>query len=140
MADQCLYDATASDPVKSHELKKLVFVYNAHSGYGNSLLGSAHKMISPSTYECRLCSLTSGMLRDRAEWKRFREEGTIPMSFLHKDEFRTAYASKFGAKYTFPIVLAETGGELEVLVNTAELNAIEDTGRLIGLIRSRLRS
>lgn len=126
--------------MKSPELKKIVFVYNAHSGYGNSLLGSAHKIISPSTYKCRLCSLTYGMVRERAEWKRFREQSKIPMSFLHKDEFLTAYASKFGAKYTFPIVLAETGEELEILVNTAELNAIEDTGRLIGLIRSRLRS
>ena len=104
------------------------------------MLGSAHKIISPSTYNCRLCSLTYGMVRERAEWKRFCEQSKIPMSFLHKDEFLTAYASKFGAKYTFPIVLAETGEELEILVNTAELNAIEDTGRLIGLIRSRLRS
>lgn len=119
-------------------MKKLVFVYNARSGYGNSLLGSAHKIVSPSTYGCRLCSLTYGLVRERTEWTRFREDSPIPMSFLHKDEFQTAYASKFGAKFTFPIILAETGGELEVLVNTAELNAIEDTGRLIGLLRSRM--
>lgn len=126
-------------PVKSPDLKRLVFVYNAHSGYANSLLGSAHKILSPSTYDCRLCSLTYGMVRERAIWKRFRETSTIPMSFLHKDEFLKAYASKFGAKYTFPIILAETGGELEVLVSTSDLNAIEDTGGLIGLIRSQMR-
>lgn len=122
------------------ELKRLVLVYNAFSGIGNGLLDSAHKIMSPSTYDCRLCGLTYGAVRERKEWKLFRESSTIPMVFYHKDEFRSAYASKFAAKYTFPIILAETGEELEVLVTTTELNAIEDTAVLIEIVKSRMKS
>lgn len=122
------------------ELKHLILVYNAHSGIGNSLLDSAHKIMSPSTYDCRLCSLTYGAVRERKEWKLFRERSTIPMIFYHKDEFLRVYASKFAAKFTFPIILAETGEDLEVLVTTTELNAIEDTSVLIEIVKFRMKS
>lgn len=119
-------------------LKRLVLVYNALSGIGNSLLGSAHKVMSPSTYDCRLCSLTYGAVRERKDWKLFREKSTIPMVFYHKDEFLSGYASKFAAKFTFPIILADTGEDLEVLVTTTELNTIDDTAVLIEIVKSRI--
>lgn len=122
------------------ELQRLVLVYNALSGIGNNLLDSAHKIMSPSTYDCRLCSLTYGAVRERKEWKLFRERSTIPMIFYHKDEFLRVYASKFAAKFTFPIILAETGEDLEVLVTTTELNAIEDTSVLIEIVKFRMKS
>ncbi len=122
------------------ELKQLVFVYNALSGIGNSLLDSAHKIMSPSTYDCRLCSLTYGAMRERRDWKLFRENSTIPMVFYHKDEFLSAYASKFAAKFTFPIILADTGEELQVLVTTTELNTIDDTAELMEIIKARIKS
>ena len=33
---------------------KLIFVYNANSGKLSAALDIAHKIISPSTYQCRL--------------------------------------------------------------------------------------
>ena len=124
--------------MKTREIKNLVFVYNARSGLGNALLDSAHKFLSPATYNCRLCSLTFGLAGERRSWKEFREQSGIRMTFLHKDEFLSTYASKFGAKYTFPVVVADTGEDLEVVLSATDLNAIGDTEELIRVVSSRM--
>ncbi|MEX0288178.1 MAG: GTPase, partial [Flavobacteriaceae bacterium] len=69
------------------KLHKLLFIYNANSGLGNMLLDGAHKILSPSTYECKLCDITYGAFTERKIWKAFRKESGIEMEFLHKDEF-----------------------------------------------------
>lgn len=117
--------------------KKLIFVYNADSGLRNMIMDSAHKIFSPDTYECSLCDITYGAFTENSIWKNFRKETDLQMEFLHKDEFEKAYASKFGYKFTFPIVLAETNGGLEVIVKTEELNGIENAEGLIELIKER---
>ncbi len=61
----------------------------------------------------------------------------MDMVFLHKDEFAKQYASKFGYKFTFPIILAETEDELNVYVGTEELNALDNAEALIDLINKR---
>jgi len=54
-------------------ISKLIFVYNANSGAINALLDSAHKIISPQTYDCKLCELTYGVFKEDEEWLRFLE-------------------------------------------------------------------
>lgn len=124
--------------MKTREIKNLVFVYNARSGLGNAFLDSAHKFLSPATHSCRLCSLTFGLSGERRAWKEFREQSGIRMTFLHRDEFLSAYASKFGAKYIFPLVVADTGEDLEVVLSAAELNVIGNTDELIRVLSSRM--
>lgn len=123
--------------MKDTKLNKLIFIYNADSGIRNMILDSAHKIFSPETYECSLCDITYGAFIENAVWKKFRKETDLPMEFLHKDEFAKAYASKFGHKFTFPIVLTETNHGLEILVKTEELNGMEKAWDLIGLIKER---
>ncbi len=53
---------------------KLIFVYNANAGKLSAALDIAHKIISPSTYQCNLCSLTHGTFTERDVWKKFSEE------------------------------------------------------------------
>ena len=118
--------------------QKLIFIYNADSGLGNMLLDGAHKILSPNTYDCSLCSLTFGAFSEKSEWKKFREESKAEMEFLHKDEFKKQYASKFGHKFTFPIVLVEGNKELEVFIFTDEMNNLENQEELIDLINQRL--
>ncbi len=60
------------------------------------------------------------------------------MVFLHKDEFAKKYASKFGYKFDFPIVLIEGGNGLEVLITTKELNGLKTAGGLIRLLKERV--
>ncbi len=120
--------------------QKLIFIYNADSGLVNSLLDGAHKILSPATYECSLCKLTHGALSEKKRWTKFTEqlkaEGKS-LQFLHKDEFRKVYRSKFGHKFTFPILLVEGVSGLEVLVNTAELDTLDSTEQLIALVERR---
>ena len=59
------------------------------------------------------------------------------MEFLHRDEFQKTYASKFGYKFEFPIVLAEGEKGLEVLISTQELNGLQTSEALIRLIEER---
>ena len=48
-------------------VSKLLFVYNVNSGKLNILFGIVHKIISPSTYTCELCSLTHGVFSEHVE-------------------------------------------------------------------------
>ena len=111
---------------------ELVFVYNAESGKLSALLDLGHKMVSPESYKCNLCSLTHGSLTERKEWKRFRESTSLELVFLHKDEFEKEY----GPEFSYPVVLKKDDG-LEVLISTEELNGITDPAQLIALVESR---
>jgi len=117
---------------------RLVFVYNADSGRTNAFFDSLHKVFSPSTYNCNLCDITYGIFSENAKWKKFRKESDTAMEFLHKDEFDAQYASKFGHKFTFPIVLVENGDGFEVLLSTPEINTLKTVEELIQKIEERL--
>ena len=119
------------------DLQKLVFVYNADSGKRNAVLDTMHKILSPSTYNCNLCDITFGLFGEKKDWQGFRNRFPIEMDFLHRDEFNNAYASKFGSKYTFPIVLGANSGEFEVVVATEELNQLQDAAELMAMIEKR---
>lgn len=116
---------------------KLIFIYNANSGIKNSILDAAHKALSPHTYQCNLCDLTFDVFNEKKSWKQFREQADRRMEFLHKDEYGKLYASKFGYKFEFPIVLISVNEELQVFITTKELNALENTEALMDLIKTR---
>ena len=117
---------------------KLIFIYNAKSGKLNALLDTAHKIFSPGTYECNLCALTFDNFSENKKWRVFRETSKVEMEFLHIDEYKKNYASKFGHKFTFPIVLIENNGELEVFISTKKLNVLNSTEELINLMKNSL--
>ncbi|MCX2719160.1 GTPase [Lentiprolixibacter aurantiacus] len=119
-------------------IRELFFIYNADSGLKNAILDGAHKVLSPATYECNLCQLTHGAFFERKVWKDFRQRHEFPMRFLHKDEFVKGYASKFGHKFTYPIVLGGTNSGLEVVIGTGELNELSETEALIKLLEERI--
>ncbi len=64
----------------------LLFVYNADSGLFNTVTDIAHKIFSPSTYQCDLCALTHGYFQVRGPWKAFIEGLGVPCEFLHRDQ------------------------------------------------------
>ena len=111
---------------------ELVFVYNAESGKLSALLDLGHKMVSPESYKCNLCSLTHGNFTERKEWKRFKESTLLNLVFLHKDEFEREY----GKRFSYPIVL-KRDKELEVFISTEELNEIGSPTQLIELVQTR---
>jgi len=123
--------------MENQQEARLIFIYNANSGLRNALLDAAHKALSPTTYQCNLCDLTFGVFKERKAWRKFREEKKWGMEFLYKDEFNKQYASKFGHKYEFPIVLIAINDQLQVFVSATELNELENMEALIDLINKR---
>lgn len=123
--------------MENHQEARLIFIYNADSGLRNALLDGAHKALSPNTYQCNLCDLTYGVFKERKAWKKFRQEMQWNMEFLHKDEFKKQYASKFGHKFEFPIVLIALDDELQVFISARELNELKTMEALIDLINKR---
>lgn len=119
-------------------IKKLLFIYNADSGLRNELLDAAHKVLSPGTYQCRLCELTFGTFREKSMWRKFRQNIDLPMEFLHRDEFLEKYSSKFMQAYTFPVILEVTDHEIDIFLATKDLNALKETEDLIEAIQLRL--
>jgi len=104
------------------------------------LRDSIHKLVSPKTYGCNLCALTHGFFTEKKKWKNFREQNaSVAMHFMYADEFKKDYASKFGYKFDFPIVLENTGQDLHVFISSEKLTAITSLDELIFVIKSRLR-
>lgn len=114
-------------------IKSLIFVYNANSGTLNALFDIGHKLISPDTYDCKLCSLTHSAFAERKAWKEFRENNSIKMEFLHKDEFEQQYEPR----YEYPVVLLQTGA-IKELLNREAIAAQPDIESLISAIVDRL--
>ena len=120
-------------------MQKLIFVYNADSGKLNALMDSLQKVVNPSSYSCKLCELTYGLMEEKKEWKNFRQSLDVETDFLHKDEFLKAYASKFGHKFEFPVILAQTDKGLEVFISKNEFSEIKDLEVLMETIKERMQ-
>lgn len=119
-------------------MNKLIFVYNANSGKSSSIIDGLHKMLKPSTYECELCNLTHGIFREKREWKRFRDSVEVEMEFLYRNEFQKTYASKFGYKFEYPVVLMESDKGLEMVLSKNDFQEIENIESLIKVLNKSL--
>ena len=107
---------------------KIIFVYNANSGFVNSILDIGHKVISPKTYECNLCNMTYGVVSEKEEWKKFRESSKDELEFLHKDEFE----KKYNSKREYPIILKiNEANRLYELISKDDLNKMKNVNELI---------
>ena len=105
---------------------KLIFVYNADSGFINTLMDIGHKALDPDTYKCNLCSLTFGIIGEHKQWRQFQSESSIEMQFLHRDEFEQEYQQKFD----YPVIL-KSEQQLEIAISQSELNNISTLDSLI---------
>ncbi|NQY05880.1 MAG: GTPase [Flavobacteriaceae bacterium] len=117
---------------------KLIFVYNVNSGLWNSAFGSAHKVLSPSTYKCNLCSLTYGAFKENIIWKQFRESTNVEMDFYHLNEFKKAFPKLNLDKFQFPVVLKSIGDKIEALLTKKTLDDIKEVDELIGVLRKNI--
>lgn len=118
-------------------MSKLIFVYNADAGFFNMISDIAHKIFSPSTYPCRLCDLTYGILKVRPEWEEFVENAAVPFEFLHKDEFHT----HFPGMETRPLPAVFQKGEngaLTEIISPEQLAAMQTLDELKRLVLMRL--
>lgn len=115
---------------------RLVFVYNANAGRLNGLIDSAHKLLSPDTYQCALCEITHGAFGERQAWKEFKASLPMPIAFYHKDEFER----ETGRKYAYPVILEQTaGGESVVLLDAARIAQCKSVPELASALNHSLR-
>ena len=119
-------------------MSQVIFVYAVDGGLFNSLTHYVHKIVSPKTYSCDLCTLTNGMLGIKSEWAQFIRELGVKTEFLHRNEFVERYPK---AQRDFPAVFTLTGDdEPQVLITSAEIGACSDLAGLISLVGERVRT
>ena len=116
---------------------RLIFVYNADSGLFNTMSDIAHKLFSPSTYECQLCALTHGLLKERGEWRDFIESFDVEVEFLHRDQFHDRYPERDEG---LPAVFKLSDGVLSLWLPTEQIRACSSLPALTALIGSKLQA
>lgn len=115
----------------------LIFVYNADSGFVNTLLDIGHKIVSPQTYACNLCAITHSTFSMRDEWKNFVAGLGVPVEFLHRDELEKQYGLRAPE---LPAIFRKTDGAPETWIGREEINRCHSLTDLERLINSRLRA
>ena len=117
----------------------LVCVYNADGNAASLLVDAVHKVVSPSTYNCNLCRLTYGIVRQKPEWKQFVASLPVPVTFLHRDEFGAQFPASRNT--SLPAVFVQrSDGDLRPLMSADELNAARDLDTLRALLTDRVAS
>lgn len=114
------------------ENRRLLFVYNADSGLFNTMADIGHKVFSPETYECALCSLTHGYFSEQKAWREFIEGLGTACDFMHRDEFFKQYP---GNNTGLPVVFAIADGQATVCADADAIKGCESLDDLKTLIR-----
>ena len=112
----------------------LLFVYNADSGMFNTLADIGHKIFSPGTYACALCSLTHGYFSERAQWRSFVESLDCDCQFMHRDEFSRRFPD---VTTRLPAVFNLGDGSPRCCADADAIAGCADLGALESLIRER---
>ena len=119
-------------------VKRLIIVYNANAGIAAGVMDSVHKIVSPSTYPCRLCSITYGLVAMKREWRLFLDGLGMDLVFHHRPDFRAAFPQ--AADWPLPLVAVEDAGGLREVVSAADFGGIADVPTLIEVVDGRLTS
>lgn len=119
-------------------METVVFVYNATSGVIDKFIDSAHKILSPETYQCSLCKLTHGNFGEKQDWIDFKDQMKPPLKFLYKNEFEEQYKSKWLGKYEYPIVFLASGYALDPILTSKDLQEITSLDILIDTLKEVL--
>ena len=114
-------DRGPTDQGPTGRILRLVGVYDADGTFRGELsywvgarLGGAH---------CSLCDITHGLVKERADWVTCRAGLAVPFVTHHRDDQPDVVRA--AADGVVPVVAAETGSGVVVLLGPAEL---EDCG------------
>ena len=110
--------------------EQLLFVYHANSDLFSTVSDFAHKILSPSTYDCHLCALTYGNFSVKQEWKSFIETLPVKTIFLHKDEFKNQYKMNTA----LPAVFLQSNDIVKEFISKQEIEncrSLDDLKKLV---------
>lgn len=117
--------------------RTLFIVYNANSGLFNGAMDSVHKLISPASYACQLCSITHGYFGAKESWKNFiaqLKQNGVNIRVLYKDDLKN-WPLQFSQ---IPGVYTLNHGELNLLVGSDQLRNMNKSEDLIEFLRAQL--
>lgn len=114
---------------------ELLFIYNADSGAINKLIDFTHKIVSPSTYNCQLCSITYGNFGMRKEWQQFLNDLNMKINFSYKNKLTWL---KDDFIETPCIYLKNNDNQSIQLVSANEINQCSNVDALKALIKNKL--
>jgi len=111
---------------------KLIFVYNANSGWLNDKIDIIHKTLSPKTYKCSLCTLTYGFWYMEQPWKDFIQSLDVEVGFLHRDNL----IKQFGVSdVPLPAAFKQQGKDIQLWIGADEMNQCKTLDDLIELVQ-----
>lgn len=111
---------------------KLIFIYNAKSGLINKTFDYAHKIFSPISYSCDLCSITHGNFGPKKEWNEFASNLKVTVEIYYSDQVNEKYSI-----YGFPSVLFEKDSKVTALMVSDDFKGLS-VNYLIRLIELKL--
>ena len=114
----------------------LLFVYDIDRGNLSGMSDYRHSMISSKTPRCNLFALISSPVGVKKAWKRFINDLGFPSRFLYRDEFFQLCGTQ---KLSVPAIYIQSGTSFHELINADEINRIDSTDVLIGLVTQRLK-
>ncbi len=114
----------------------LIFVYNAKSGLFNKATDFAHKIVSPQTYNCSLCSITYGNFTVHENWAKFITSLDMDVKFLYKNDFEKLFPNE---QTVFPVVYLKEGNRLTKIITAPEINNQKVLNDLIDLLNEKLK-
>jgi len=118
---------SASPPANA--IPRVLLIYHTDGGRWQALRDAAHKMVSPTSYPCALCTLTHGVFRARGPWRDFQARHGTAVAVWHRDEFVAAFPDQ---AIRTPCVLARTAeGSLHEVLSPAAIAVIDDVDGLI---------
>lgn len=103
------------------QIKTLFLIYNANSGLMNLAIDSLHKMFSPQTYACNLCSITHGFIGVKQEWANFTRELDYNIVYLHKDEWE----KQEGSSMHYPSIFISENNTFKEVLNAEQINKMK---------------
>ena len=115
--------------------EQLIFVYNANGDLFSSVTDFAHKLLSPSTYQCHLCALTYGNFLIKQEWKSFIENLSVQTLFLHKDEFEKQYR----IETDLPTAFISANGAIREIIKRQEIESCQSLDELRNIVTEKLK-
>lgn len=118
-------------------MEKIIFVYNANSGFFSSLKDTIHKTVSPKTYQCNLCQITFGAFDMKEDWKEFIQKLPYEIEFLHKNEFIKKYRI---IEHDFPNAFTIKNGKPDLLISNKEINSAKSIKDLKNLVNKKIKS
>ena len=114
---------------------ELIFIYNAKSGIVNEFLDFAHKIVSPSTYNCNLCAISYGNFTMKKKWSDYISSLPVRSTFTYKDK-----VSEYGYNnIELPSIIFRNGPKSKVIISSEEINKLKKIDQLINILSDRLK-